>query len=254
MTVKNDIGYNNAPPVFIGNTTLTTTVSQINQNWGSGGPANTYADDFQVKFDGQITSTTTGNIQFYAPADDGVKLYLDNQLVINDWYDKGGGGSVSQPVAFTANTPKAITLYFYENGGGANVQLQWNKGNGWQVVPSTAFSRSSATQAQIDAAIEQGITNKFIKDTIPDNIFTVLKELYPSASTTPKMIYKLLEVLDNPGDQDFENFKTKYIEKINKEWRIFINLKFKKFNKQLKTFKKKNYHLLYNSNPLLKNK
>jgi len=78
-------------------------------------------------------------------------------------------------------------------------------------------------QAQIDTAIEQGISNKFITDTIPDNISTVLKELYPSSTTTPKMIYKLLEVLDNPGDQDFVDFRTKYVEKFGQDSWIAIS-------------------------------
>ena len=62
-----------------------------------------------------------------------------------------------------------------------------------------------------------------------------------------RYIYSLFKYL-------FLNFKIKNLEKINNKWRIFINLEFKKFNKHLKAFKKKNYHLLYNSNPLLKNK
>ena len=149
-----DTGYNNAPPVGAGvMKVVTTDTNGINENWGSGSPAaGVNADDFQIHWEGQITSDTTQNIRFYAPGDDGIKVSIDNVQIINDWYDKGGGGSASAPVAFTANTPKAFSLWFYENGGGANVWLYWDKFGGWSIVPGSAFSQSSATPEQIAAA------------------------------------------------------------------------------------------------------
>jgi outer membrane biosynthesis protein TonB len=145
VTVYSDPQYAAQPPVGAGSIVRTTTVQNINYQWGSGSVMGGPSDRVQVKFDGSITSDTTGNIQFYAPADDGTKLYIDNNLVINDWRDKGGGGSQSAPIAFTANVPKPITLWFYENGGGASVSLYWYKAgtSGYSIVPSSAFNRGS---------------------------------------------------------------------------------------------------------------
>lgn len=97
-------------------------------------------EDFVVKYEGFITAPCTCDIQFMAQADDGTKLYLDGALITNDWRDKGGGGSVSQPVPFTEGLSKEITLWFYENGGGAWVQLWWLTGGQWEIVPDTAFT------------------------------------------------------------------------------------------------------------------
>ena len=97
-------------------------------------------EDFVVKYEGFITAPCTCNVEFMAQADDGTKLYLDGVLITNDWRDKGGGGSVSQPVPFTEGSSKQITLWFYENGGGAWVQLWWMVNNQWEIVPDTAFT------------------------------------------------------------------------------------------------------------------
>lgn len=114
-------------------------VPSVNQNFDSQ-PLFYMYEDFAVKYEGFITAPCTCAIQFMAQADDGTKLYLDGVLITNDWRDKGGGGSVSQPVQFEQGVSKQITLWFYENGGGAWVQLWWMVDNEWVIVPDSAFS------------------------------------------------------------------------------------------------------------------
>lgn len=134
--------YNASPPVppltqIVG----TYTISEINQNFDAEPPLGLY-EDFVVRFDGFITSPVDAAVRFYAPADDGTQLFISGEQVINDWIDKGGGGSISQPVAMQAGVSHPFTLWFYENGGGAWVQLQWLIDNQWQIVPASAFTIS----------------------------------------------------------------------------------------------------------------
>jgi hypothetical protein len=135
--------YNNAPPLPPTTPVAgTLTQAQVANNFDAQPLFNLY-DDFVVQYQGRISLPAGATeVQFYAPADDGVRMFIDSELIIDDWFDKGGGGSISAPVSFTPNTSREFTLWFYENGGGAWVELYWNLGpnSSWELVPPSAFS------------------------------------------------------------------------------------------------------------------
>jgi hypothetical protein len=134
-------------------------------------------EDFLVRYTGHITSPIDGPISFYAPADDGIKLSIDGTLVIDDWYDKGGGGSVSAPIVFTAAESKTFELYFYENGGGAWLEFYWNLGEEFELVPASAFTRQPVTTTTTTSTVPE--------TTIPDT--TIPETTVPETSTTTEL-------------------------------------------------------------------
>jgi hypothetical protein len=143
--VYNVLGQNGAPYIPQGaSPVVTTNVSNINFQWGSGSVLGGPSEDVIVRFTGSIRSDSTQDISFLATADDGTKLYIDNILVANDWVDKGGGGTTTDPISFTAGVPKTIELMYYENGGGANVKLYWNQFGSMQIIPAEAFTSVAA--------------------------------------------------------------------------------------------------------------
>ena len=143
--VYNVQGQNGSPYIPQGmSPTLITTVPNINLQWGGGSVLGGPAEDVIVRFTGSILSNTTQDISFLATADDGTKLYLDGILITDDWRDKGGGGTTSAPVSFTAGVPKTIELMYYENGGGANVFLYWDQSGSMQIIPAEAFTSQAA--------------------------------------------------------------------------------------------------------------
>jgi hypothetical protein len=143
--VYNVQGQNNAPYIPQGASPVrTVSVPNIDFQWGSGSVLGGPSEDVVVRFTGSIRSNTTQDISFLATADDGTKLYIDGINITNDWYDKGGGGTTSDPVSFTAGVPKTIELMYYENGGGANVFLYWDQSGSMDIVPVSAFTSQAA--------------------------------------------------------------------------------------------------------------
>ena len=140
------LGQNAAPTLPDGlQPVVTTIVNNIDYQWSSGSVLGGPSEDVIVQFTGYITSPITQDISFLATADDGTRLYLDGTLITDDWRDKGGGGTTSAPVHFDANVSKQITLWYYENGGGAAVHLYWDINGYMTIVPTTAFSTSIST-------------------------------------------------------------------------------------------------------------
>jgi len=143
--VYNVLGQNASPYIPQGaSPVVTANVPNIDFQWGLGSVLGGPSEDVIVRFTGSIRSDSTQDISFLATADDGTKLYIDGVLVANDWVDKGGGGTTTDPISFTAGVPKTIELMYYENGGGANVKLYWNQSGSMQIIPAEAFTSQAA--------------------------------------------------------------------------------------------------------------
>jgi glucose/arabinose dehydrogenase len=95
----------------------------INNNWGSGSPPGTGVgpDNFSVRWIGTRAFATTRTYTFTATADDGVRVYLDGTLIINQWKDQAPTTyTVSRQV--TAGNHE-VRMEYYERGGGAVARL-----------------------------------------------------------------------------------------------------------------------------------
>ncbi len=98
---------------------------QINFEWGMGGPASGFpADNFSVQWTRSL-NFEQGHYRFYARVDDGVRLWIDNQLVIDQWRDSG-------PVTYAAEVyltggVHSIRMDYYERIGWSLAQLRWER-------------------------------------------------------------------------------------------------------------------------------
>lgn len=112
-------------PNLSGNPVLVRNDSSVNFNWGSGAPAaGLPADNFSVRWSREVYFTA-GAYRLSLTADDGVRLWIDGRLVIDQWRE---GGAVTHVV--DVNVPEgnhAIRLDYFERYGGARVEVSWKR-------------------------------------------------------------------------------------------------------------------------------
>lgn len=100
------------------------TATALDIDWGQGAPDNQEDNDtFSARWTGNFTFKAGGTYTFYAGADDGVRLKVDGQTVIDDWVlTSYRERSVTLSFSEAAHT---IQLEFFENYGNARVSLRW---------------------------------------------------------------------------------------------------------------------------------
>jgi hypothetical protein len=97
----------------------------IDFNWGKGAPAaGLPADNFSARWSRQVTFAP-GVYTFSAWADDGIRLYLDGKLLLNEWHD--GRGDVVYKADANLSGVHGLVVEYYENGGDSRVGLSWTR-------------------------------------------------------------------------------------------------------------------------------
>jgi YVTN family beta-propeller protein len=111
----------------------------VNFNWATGSPgAGVAADNFSVRWTGEVRPTTTGSYRFRTRSDDGVRLWVNGVLMINNWTLHSATDNTTATIKLTANTRYSIKMEYYEQGGSAVATLQWLRPSTstYQVIPA----------------------------------------------------------------------------------------------------------------------
>lgn len=97
----------------------------INHNWGNGGPGHGVGNDnFSARWTGRA-HIDSGTYTFIGGADDGIRMWLDGNLIINEWHDQG---YTEYRVTRSVNDgDHDIKVEYYENGGAARVYFRWEQ-------------------------------------------------------------------------------------------------------------------------------
>ena len=102
---------------------LTAVHNSIDWDWGYGSPDKSIQDDqFSGRWSRYIEESP-GTYRFSATSDDGIRLYIDGQLVINEWREQPASTFVAD-VPLTAGHHLVVVEYFDE-AGLARVKLNW---------------------------------------------------------------------------------------------------------------------------------
>jgi glucose/arabinose dehydrogenase len=109
----------------------------VNFDWGSGAPiAGIGANTFSVRWTGTVRPPTSGSYTFYTTSDDGVRLYVNDQRIIDNWTDHAATEN-SGTITLVAGQRATIRMEMYENGGLAVARLSWSGPSvAKQIIPS----------------------------------------------------------------------------------------------------------------------
>ena len=98
----------------------------INFTWGTGSPASGVgAETFSARWEGGIEVPRSGGYTFYTNSDDGVRLWVNDKLMVDNWTDHGATEDIGS-IVLEPNIRYNIKMEYYENGGAATIQLRWS--------------------------------------------------------------------------------------------------------------------------------
>jgi len=108
-----------------GNPILVRTDKEINFNWEWGSPAtNIKRNNFSIRWSGKLLPPKTGNYKFQLLSDDGSRLFINDQLIIDNWGDHGPEIKTAQ-FYLEKNKEYNIKIEYYEKSGGAMIKFGW---------------------------------------------------------------------------------------------------------------------------------
>ena len=104
---------------------LTRVDADVNFNWGLGSPAPEITiDNFAARWTRTLEVTQPGSYRFTLNSDDGARLFIDDQLVINAWYDHGATRTFAATRTLGAGSHE-VRIEYYERRGAASVRFGW---------------------------------------------------------------------------------------------------------------------------------
>jgi uncharacterized protein YgiM (DUF1202 family) len=101
-----------------GDPVMTQNVNNIQFNWGEGSPGpNVPVDNFSARFQ-RTMNFDTGTYEFKATYDDGIRIYVDGQPILNDWQE---GSARSSSAQMLLSGQHDIRVEYFEATGTAAV-------------------------------------------------------------------------------------------------------------------------------------
>jgi YVTN family beta-propeller protein len=129
---------------YFNNTTITGSallqrIEQVNFSWSGSPGTGVEGNQFSARWIGQVEATATGNFQFQTRSNDGVRLWINGNLVVDNWTSHATINDVTGNIALTKDQRYTITMEFYDNTNSAVAKLYWKRPGQttFAIVPTT---------------------------------------------------------------------------------------------------------------------
>lgn len=114
--------------------------SEIDFNWGPNAPdPRIEPETFSIRWTGEIVARSSEEYTFWVTVDDGVRLWIDGKLLIDEWH-RNEATEFSGRIRMEAGKHYPILLEYYQDPSLAQVSLSWSsKKVPKQIVPRTCL-------------------------------------------------------------------------------------------------------------------
>jgi hypothetical protein len=109
---------------------------QIDHNWGEGTIVGLHSDGVSARWTADLEIAIADTYTFITTSDDGVRLWLDGELLIDNWTHHSSMDDYSRPMELAPGI-YSLRMEWYELWMGAMAQLWWQTPSmGRQIVPA----------------------------------------------------------------------------------------------------------------------
>ncbi|HWT03017.1 MAG TPA: glycoside hydrolase family 3 C-terminal domain-containing protein [Pyrinomonadaceae bacterium] len=124
---------------------------QLNFNWFTNAPVPQLpTDNFSARWAGKLVPATSGTYELGARADDAVRVFLDDQLLVENWRD-GSARTVTKPVALEAGREYRLRVEYYERYANGELRLVWGPPNLAQSLREEAIAEAKEADVVVMA-------------------------------------------------------------------------------------------------------
>ena len=125
--------------------------SAIDFDWAADSPdASINADTFSARWNGQLESRFTETHTFYVNANDGARLWINGELLVNQ-FDSGTVSDASASIDLIAGRRYDIQFEYRENTGAASAKLEWD---------SASLNRETVPTSQLFSGHRGSLTSE----------------------------------------------------------------------------------------------
>ncbi|RJR30111.1 hypothetical protein C4564_00950 [Candidatus Microgenomates bacterium] len=139
----------------------------VDFSWGIGPPdENISADSFAVRWLGKVEPPENAQYTFYTTSDDGVRLWVDDKLIIDSW-TSGGARQESGVITLSTGKRYSIRMDYFDDLGLSETKLYWSyKSVPKSIVPATRLY-PSASSVSVEISIGMRLKGaKSVEDTL----------------------------------------------------------------------------------------
>jgi len=169
-----------------------------------GNPGNEYAlycyrnqatkQNFSLRWTARLTPDATGKYTFHTITDDGVRLWIDHKLLIDDWTSHAPTEN-SADIQLRAGEPVELKMEYFQGVGGASAELHWSRPGGEKGPIERRFFQlpdGSSPGVKLEWFDDVNLENYRTDTVVSDIAFDgSLEDIFPSARQTDPAAFEL---------------------------------------------------------------